>query len=118
MKRELSKAIVNNDLNNDLNINLINFNNNISFASNLDTTIDNCMPDILYAYTGESPSSSSYDLDYDVENTMFNRLSEIRSHNTNKFIIAELNINSIRNTFEQLVENIDKNVDILLIVET
>ena len=71
----------NNDLNNDLNINLINFNNNNnnnSFASNLDTTIDNCMPDILHVYTGESPSSSSYDLDYDVENTMFNRLSEIR----------------------------------------
>ena len=108
----------NNDLNNDLNINLINFNNNNSFASNLDTLIDNCMPDILHAYTGESPSSSSYDLDYDVENTMFNRLSEIRSHNTNKIIIAELNINSIRNKFEQLVENIDKNVDILLIVET
>ena len=109
----------NNDLNNDLNINLINFNNNNnSFTSNLDTTIDNCMPDILHAYTGESPSSSSYDLDYDVGNTMFNRLSEIRSHNTNKIIIAELNINSIRNKFEQLVENIDKNVDILLIVET
>ena len=76
------------------------------------------MPDILHAYTGESPSSSSSDLDHDVENTMFNRLSEIRSRNTNKIIIAELNINSIRNKFEQLVENIDKNVDILLTVET
>ena len=117
-KTSISLNDSNNDLNNDLNINLINFNNNNSFASNLDTTIDNCMPDILHAYTGESPSSSSYDLDYDVENTMFNRLSEIRSHNTNKIIIAELNINSIRNKFEQLVENIDKNVDILLIVET
>ena len=39
----------NNDLNNDLNINLINFNNNNNFASNLDTIIDNCMPDILHA---------------------------------------------------------------------
>ena len=50
---------LNNDSNNDLNINLINFNNNNSFASNLDTTIDNCMPDILHAYTGESPSSGA-----------------------------------------------------------
>ena len=49
---------------------------------------------------------------------MFNRLSEIRSHNTNKITIAELNINSIHNKFEQLVENIDINVDILFILET
>ena len=32
--------------------------------------------------------------------------------------MAELNINSIRNKFEELAENITKYVDILLIVET
>ena len=49
---------------------------------------------------------------------MYKRLCEIRAQNINKIIIAELNINSIRNKFEQLVEYINKNVDILLIVET
>ena len=65
-----------------------------------------------------SPSSSC-DLDsVDDQNSTYKKLNEIRIRNINKIIIAELNINSIRNKFEQLVEYINKNVDIILIVET
>ena len=65
-----------------------------------------------------SPSSSC-DLDsVDDQNSTYKKLNKIRIRNINKIIIAELNINSIRNKFEQLVEYINKNVDIILIVET
>ena len=49
-------------------------------------------------------------------NCIYKRLCEIRAQNINEIIIAELNINSIRNKFEQLAEYINKNIDILLIV--
>ena len=53
----------------------------------------------------------------DVYNSTFKKLNEIKVENINKIIIAEFNINPIRKKFEQLVEYINKNVDILLIFE-
>ena len=52
-----------------------------------------------------SPSSHC-DLDgvNDAQNSTYKKLNEIRVQNIKKIIIAELNINSIRNKFEQLVE--------------
>ena len=45
-------------------------------------------------------------------------LKYIRLGNLNKLVIAHLNINSIRNKFDFLVEKIKGNVDILMISET
>ena len=47
-----------------------------------------------------------------------NILKEIRIKNVNKLIIGNLNINSIRNKFEDLKVFIDKTFDILIITET
>ena len=45
-------------------------------------------------------------------------LKFIRRDNVNKIIIAHLNINSIRNKFNFLVEKINDNVDLLMVSET
>ena len=47
-----------------------------------------------------------------------NNLSFIRKGNFNRLVIGHININSIRNKFENLVQQITNNVDILLISET
>ena len=45
-------------------------------------------------------------------------LSSFRKSNLNRLIFAHLNINSIRNKFDQLVNGIKGNIDILMISET
>ena len=45
-------------------------------------------------------------------------LRELRVQNVGNVVIAHLNINSIRNKFDSLVELIDENIDILVIGET
>ena len=47
-----------------------------------------------------------------------NTLKSLRKDNLNKLISAHLNINSIRNKFELLSEQIKGNVDVLVILET
>ena len=54
-------------------------------------------------------------------NTARNSLSkikELRFEKANKVIIGNLNINSIRNKFEQLKETVLKYIDILVVTET
>ena len=46
------------------------------------------------------------------------KLKEIRQKNSNRLIIARLNINFIRNKFDSLNEIIKDNTDVLLISET
>ena len=45
-------------------------------------------------------------------------IENIRSKNTNRLIIAQLNINSLRYKFDSLAEILRSNVDIILISET
>ena len=45
-------------------------------------------------------------------------IENIRSKNTNRLIIAQLNVNSLRYKFDSLVEILRSKVDILLISET
>ena len=45
-------------------------------------------------------------------------LEQIRQKNSNRLIVAQLNINSVRNKFDSLIEIVKENVDILLISET
>ena len=48
----------------------------------------------------------------------FSILKSLRSKNIDKIVIAQLNINPLRNKFDQLVSIIQGNVDILVITET
>ena len=47
-----------------------------------------------------------------------NRQKSLRTSNLHRIIIAQININSIRNKFEALVNGVRGNVDILMISET
>ena len=53
------------------------------------------------------------------ENVFFGeKLKALRIANLNRIIIAQININSIRNKFDALASSIRGNVDILMISET
>ena len=45
-------------------------------------------------------------------------MKRIRKINLNKFIVAHLNVNSIRKKFEALIRNASEEVDLLMISET
>ena len=45
-------------------------------------------------------------------------LGKLRAKNVGRLIIGYININSIRNKFEGLVEIVDSNIDIFMIAET
>ena len=45
-------------------------------------------------------------------------LGKLRANNVGRLIIGYININSIRNKFEGLVEIVDSNIDIFMIAET
>ena len=49
---------------------------------------------------------------------VYSRLKEIRLRNSNRIVIAHLNINSLRNKFDMLSDLIYGNIDILLLTET
>ena len=45
-------------------------------------------------------------------------LKSIRKRNLNRIVVARLNINSLRNKFDYLIEQITGNIDILMISKT
>ena len=57
-------------------------------------------------------------LDYEPISDHFEKLKNTRLKNPNRLIIAQLNINSLRNKFDSLVQMLHNNLDILLISET
>ena len=67
----------------------------------------------------------SYDLnrsddhvDVDSDSYFGGQLNSLRKKNLNRLILAHLNINSIRNKFNQLVNGIKGNIDVLMVSET
>ena len=63
--------------------------------------------------------------DYDENKAKFNvgaisasNLNAIRKRNINRLIIRQLNINSLGNKFESLVQQVTGNIDILMVSET
>ena len=62
--------------------------------------------------------STLSNLDYEWILDPFEKLKSTRLKNTNRLIIAQLNINSLRNKFDSLVRTLHNNLDILLISET
>ena len=57
-------------------------------------------------------------MDYEPISDPFEKLKNTRLKNPNRLIIAQLNINSLRNKFDSLVRMLHNNLDILLIYET
>ena len=57
-------------------------------------------------------------LDYEPISDPFEKLKNTRLKNPNRLVIAQLNINSLRNKFDSLVRMLHNNLDILLISET
>ena len=57
-------------------------------------------------------------LDYEPISDPFEKLRNTKLKNPNRLIIAQLNINSLRNMFDSLVRMLHNNLDILLISET
>ena len=49
------------------------------------------------------------------EDDSFKSLKEVRLKNLNRIFLARLNINSLRNTFDPLVEQVSGNVDVLVL---
>ena len=52
------------------------------------------------------------------EDVSFKSLKDIRIKNLNRIVLAHLNINSLRNKFDLLADQIKGNVDVLAISET
>ena len=69
-----------------------------------------------------STDGSNHEINIDLNNSnspdTFENLRKIRINNIDRLIIANLNINSIRNKFDQLKLLIKDNIDILVITET
>ena len=65
-----------------------------------------------------SNQSTLSTLDYEPISDPFEKLKNTRLKNPNRLIIAQLNINSLRNKFDSLVRMLHDNLDILLISET
>ena len=53
-----------------------------------------------------------------VEDVRFKSLKDVRIKNLNRIVLAHLNINSLRNKFDLLTDQIKGNVDVLAISET
>ena len=62
--------------------------------------------------------STSSTLTHELNLHSYSNIENIRSKNPNRLIIAQLNINSLRNIFDSLVEILHSNLDILSISET
>ena len=71
-------------------------------------------------WSSEQPSSYAHSEDStnDQPDDTILCLLEIRKQNTNKLLIANLNVNSIPNKFEQLNVFVQDKVDILVITES
>ena len=65
-----------------------------------------------------SNQSTLSTLDYEPISNPLEKLKNTTLKNPNRLIIAQLNINSLRNKFDSLVRMLHNNLDILLISET
>ena len=68
--------------------------------------------EINLIYQSKSSSINNASLNY------LSEISELTLHNVNRVLIGNLNINSIRNKFDQLKDTVLKYTDILTLTET
>ena len=69
-------------------------------------------------YSERSLTDHSEKKSIDTTPNSLSKIKEIQIGNANKVIIGDLNINSIRNEFEQLKKTVLKYIDILVVIET
>ena len=69
-------------------------------------------------YSEESLTGQSEKKSINIAPNSLSKIKELRIGNENKVIIGNLNINSIRNKFEQLKETVLRYIDILVVTET
>ena len=69
-------------------------------------------------YTERSLTDQSEKKSINITPNSLSKIKEIRIGNANKVTIGNLNINSIRNRFEQIKEIVLKYIDILVVTET
>ena len=82
-----------------------------SSTSNLNSEkLDNTEINLTYQSNSRSINNASLN--------SLSELSELRLRNVNRVLIGNLNINSIRNKFEQLKDTVLKYIDILILTET
>ena len=74
--------------------------------------------DHIVASCSDSNCEINIELNNSVGSDTFENLRKIRINNVDRLIIANLNINSIRNKFDQLKLLIKDNIDILVVTET
>ena len=69
--------------------------------------------------TTESDSTTFPSSSVNVESRYFgDKLKSFRINNVNRMFIGQININSIRSKFDDLVKRVRSNIDILMILET
>ena len=69
--------------------------------------------------TTESDSTNFPSSSVNVEFRYFgDELKSLRINNVNRMFIGQININSIRSKFDDLVKRVRSNIDILMILET
>ena len=69
--------------------------------------------------TTESDSTTFPSSSVNVESRYFgDELKSLRINNVNRMFIGQININSIRSKFDDLVKRVRSNIDILMILET
>ena len=66
----------------------------------------------------ESEEYKSERIDISSDDPSFSSLKSVRRKNLRQILFAHLNINSLRNRFDALVDHIKRNVGILVISET
>ena len=69
-------------------------------------------------YGSDTNTNDEYDLGSETDQDIFTTLKSIRIKNIHNIIIAQLNINSLRNKIDSLAKAVISNIDILLITET
>ena len=78
---------------------------------------------ILHSLANNDRINSNHGTDENIANFKDKQISRsnlkaIRNGNINKFIIGQLNINSLKKKFDCLVQKITRNIDILMVSET
>ena len=80
------------------------------------STLDGNMPTL---HKKSSKKYAKEDVKGSFDNISFSEcLSNLQQRNLNCLLLAHININSIRNKFNQLVSSINNNIDILMTLET
>ena len=81
----------------------------------------NSVESVINKSNDNSPNITENNLEsknLDTGSNIVTKLTEYRTKNLNRIVLATLNINSIRNKFSSLSEIVSDNIDVLIVQET